>query len=257
MKQWFKKNKWKVLLPLLAAAVLAAAFWYGSSAPGARGWQPSEPDTAPATQENSEITEPSATAGRPSEKTEPAGENTDSTEGQPSGVPDDATEPPSSSEEEGNLSSHEPSEPSESQASTTDENVSLSCTVSITCASILDNMELCDPEKLPLVPADGVILASTAVTFSEGESVFDVLRRVCREYGIHMESTWTPLYNSAYIEGIANLYEFDVGSGSGWVYKVNGWFPNYGCSSYLLQDGDNVCWVYTCNYGKDIGGAVN
>lgn len=118
-------------------------------------------------------------------------------------------------------------------------------------------MELCDPEKLPLVPADGVILASTAVTFSEGESVFDVLRRVCREYGIHMESTWTPLYNSAYIEGIANLYEFDVGSGSGWVYKVNGWFPNYGCSSYLLQDGDNVCWVYTCNYGKDIGGAVS
>ena len=201
MKQWFKKNKWKVLLPLLAAAVLAAAFWYGSSAPGARGWQPSEPDTAPATQENSEITEPSATAGRPSEKTEPAGENT--------------------------------------------------------WASILDNMELCDPEKLPLVPADGVILASTAVTFSEGESVFDVLRRVCREYGIHMESTWTPLYNSAYIEGIANLYEFDVGSGSGWVYKVNGWFPNYGCSSYLLQDGDNVCWVYTCNYGKDIGGAVS
>ena len=257
MKQWFKKNKWKVLLPLLAAAVLAAAFWYGSSAPGARGWQPSEQDIAPETQEISEITEPSATAGGPSEITEPAGENTDITEGQPSGVADDATEPPSSSQEEGNRTSHEPSEPSESQASTTDENVSLSCTVSITCASILDNMELCDPEKLPLVPADGVILAPTAVTFSEGESVFDVLRRVCREYGIHMESTWTPLYNSAYIEGIANLYEFDVGSGSGGLYKVNGWFPNYGCSSYLLQDGDNVCWVYTCNYGKDIGGAVN
>ena len=92
MKQWFKKNKWKVLLPLLAAAVLAAAFWYGSSAPGARGWQPSEQDIAPETQENSEITEPSATAGGPSEIMEPAGENTDSTEGQPSGVADDVTE---------------------------------------------------------------------------------------------------------------------------------------------------------------------
>ena len=37
------------------------------------------------------------------------------------------------------------------------------------------------------------------------------------------------------------------------MYKVNGWFPNYGCSRYQLQDGDTVCWVYTCDLGSDVG----
>lgn len=53
-----------------------------------------------------------------------------------------------------------------------------------------------------------------------------------------MESKWTPLYESAYIQGIHNLYEFDVGSGSGWMYSVNDWYPNYGCSCYTVQPGD-------------------
>ena len=57
-----------------------------------------------------------------------------------------------------------------------------------------------------------------------------------------------------YIEGINNLYEFDVGNTSGWMYKVNGWFPNYGCSRYQLQNGDVIEWVYTCDLGDDVGG---
>jgi len=69
-----------------------------------------------------------------------------------------------------------------------------------------------------------------------------------------MEFEDTPMYNSAYIESINNLYEFDVGELSGWVYEVNGWFPNYGCSRYQLLDGDVVRWLYTCDLGKDVGG---
>ena len=110
--------------------------------------------------------------------------------------------------------------------------------------------------KKPLVPADGVILPSTTVTFSEGESVFDVLQRVCQDNKIHMESVWTPMYNSAYVEGIHNLYEFDVGSLSGWMYSVNGWFPNYGCSRYQVKDGDVVEWRYTCDLGYDLGSGM-
>lgn len=68
-----------------------------------------------------------------------------------------------------------------------------------------------------------------------------------------MESSFTPAYNSAYVEGINNLYEFDCGQLSGWMYNVNGWFPNYGCSKYTVQDGDVINWVYTCNLGKDVG----
>lgn len=134
-----------------------------------------------------------------------------------------------------------------------DTDTSLTCTISISCATILDNMDLCAENKRPLVPSDGVILPTTSVTFSEGESVYDVLQSVCRSYNIHMESSWTPMYNSAYIEGINNLYEFDVGEKSGWMYKVNGWFPNYGCSRYQVQNGDTICFVYTCDLGADVG----
>lgn len=128
------------------------------------------------------------------------------------------------------------------------------CTFSIECSTILNNLNRLDPEKLEMVPSGGVILSKTTVTFYEGESIFDVLQRLCKEKGIHLESSWTPIYNSAYIEGIHNLYEFDCGALSGWMYKVNGWYPNYGCSRYQLKDGDVVEWRYTCDLGNDIGG---
>ena len=130
----------------------------------------------------------------------------------------------------------------------------LTCTISISCSTILSNMDQCKEPKKEYVPDNGVILSTTTVTFTEGESVFDVLQRVCCDNGIQMEASRSPKYNSAYVEGIANLYEFDVGEGSGWMYKVNGWFPNYGCSGYTLSQGDVICWVYTCNLGDDVGG---
>lgn len=71
--------------------------------------------------------------------------------------------------------------------------------------------------------------------------------------GIPMEFSYTPLYRSAYIEGIGQFYEFDCGELSGWMYRVNGEFPNYGCSLYELKAGDKVEWVYTCDLGKDVG----
>lgn len=128
------------------------------------------------------------------------------------------------------------------------------CTISIRCDSILENISWLDPEKVELVPEDGVILATKTVTFYEGESVFNVLLRECKKNKIHMEFANTPIYNSAYIEGIHNLYEFDCGELSGWMYKVNDWFPNYGCSRYQLKQGDKVEWVYTCDLGVDVGG---
>ena len=145
--------------------------------------------------------------------------------------------------------------PTEPEDTTVDTSKQHTCTISITCKTILDNMDKVKESKKSIVPSNGVILGTTTVTFSEGESVFDVLQRVCRERGIHMDSNFTPMYNSAYVKGIANLYEFDVGSQSGWMYKVNGWFPNYGCSRYTVQQGDEICWMYTCvGLGEDIGG---
>ncbi len=128
----------------------------------------------------------------------------------------------------------------------------MTCTLSIRCDTLLNNLDYLDEAKWTLVPNDGVILAEKEVTFYEGESVFNVLLRETRRNGIHMEYVSAPIYNSAYIEGIHNLYEFDCGELSGWMYSVNGWFPNYGCSRYALKEGDRIEWVYTCALGKDV-----
>lgn len=118
------------------------------------------------------------------------------------------------------------------------------CTLSISCAAVLDCMDQLEPEKAESIPSDGAILPPTTVTFTEGETAFQLLQRYCREAGIQMEFAETPAYDSVYIEGIANLYNADCGELSGWTYQVNGESPNYGADQAVLQDGDTVTWEY-------------
>lgn len=139
-----------------------------------------------------------------------------------------------------------PAEPEKAEVTTNE----LTCTLSIRC----DNAVGKGDEKAVAIPDDGVIFAEQTVVFYEGESVFNVLVREMKKNKIHLEFVNTPIYNSAYIEGINNLYEYDCGELSGWMYKVNGWYPNYGCSRYELKNGDKIEWVYTCDLGKDVGG---
>ena len=129
------------------------------------------------------------------------------------------------------------------------------CTVTIVCDTVLDNLGSLDEEKAPYVPKDAVILPKTQVSFTEGDTVFDVLQKVCTAADIQLEYSWTPIYDSSCIEGINHLYEFDCGKESGWMYKVNDWFPNYGCSACKVENGDDIVWCYTCKgFGKDVGG---
>ena len=128
------------------------------------------------------------------------------------------------------------------------------CTITIVCDTILDNLDNLEEEKAPYVPKDAVILPKTQVSFTEGDTVFEVLQKVCAAAELQIEYSWTPMYNSYYIEGINHLYEFDCGNESGWMYKVNEWFPNYGCSAYTLKNGDDIVWCYSCNgLGADVG----
>lgn len=127
------------------------------------------------------------------------------------------------------------------------------CTLSVDCLTILDNMDKFNKDKLSVLPEDGIIYKERKVIFYEGETVFDVLNREMKKNRIHMEFEKTPMYNSNYIEGIGNIYEFDCGELSGWTYSVNGWYPNYGCSRYKLSDGDKIQWRYTCDLGRDVG----
>lgn len=130
----------------------------------------------------------------------------------------------------------------------------LKCTVLVECTSVFSNLSKLEPGIIDTIPSDGVIVEQTETTFSEGESVFDVIKRLCTENRIHFEFEYVPLYNSSYVTAFNNLYEFDCGSLSGWLYSVNGWFPNYGSSCYELKNNDVIEWRYTCDLGKDVNG---
>ena len=128
------------------------------------------------------------------------------------------------------------------------------CTITIVCSTVLDNIDTVNKEKIPFIPKDGTILPQTQVSFSEGDTVFDVLQKVCQAADLQLEYSYTPIYKSCYIEGINHLYEFDCGPESGWMYKVNEHSPNYGCSAYKLENGDDIVWCYTCTgLGADVG----
>ncbi|MDE6189548.1 MAG: DUF4430 domain-containing protein [Clostridia bacterium] len=129
--------------------------------------------------------------------------------------------------------------------------------LSIECSTILNNWNDLDPalryEKY--VPSSGFILEQTEYVLRKGDTVYDILSRAVRYNKIQMEYQGANLsaYGSVYIRGINYLYEFSCGPLSGWMYTVNGVFPNYGCSKYELKDGDVIAWVYTCDLGRDVG----
>lgn len=63
-----------------------------------------------------------------------------------------------------------------------------------------------------------------------------------------------------YISEIEGLSEFDGGFMSGWMGTLNDWFTNQGFGAYTVADGtleagDEICVMYTCEYGGDIGGS--
>lgn len=258
----WKKYKKPILAGVVILAVLAAAFFLGGRPEkGASNDPAGEPQAGVQDPALSGDEVPSDAPADPvtPDTPDPSGEETPETPDAPE-TPE-TPDTPASGENNGSgtqdpyhtdpvpAGKPQPVEPQDQETGG-----SITVTVSISCATILDNMDLCDADKKELVPEDGWILKPVSVEAQEGESAFSLLQRVCRDNKIHMEFSMTPIYNSAYIEGIANLYEFDVGNESGWMFRVNDWFPNYGCSRYVLKDGDTVEWVYTCDLGKDVGG---
>ncbi len=62
--------------------------------------------------------------------------------------------------------------------------------------------------------------------------------------------------NGTYVTSIGGLAQFDHGSESGWMYRVNGTFGSVSAASYSLKANDFVEFLYTRDLGKDIGGYV-
>ncbi len=244
-----KGNKWKVIVPVLAVLALAFAFWYGGGGTE-HGWTVSR-DTPPPTP--TPISTQAAVTTNLPETVTPTETPTPTPSPEPTRSPTPEPTPtgtPTPTPEATPTPTPTPTPPSEEPPAADTVTVSISCATALAC---LDELE---EGTAALVPSDGWLLAPTEVPLLEGETAFDLLERVCRDNQIHMEFSNTPLYDSAYIEGIGNLYEFDCGEQSGWMYSVNGVFPNYGCSQYVLAAGDRVEWAYTLDLGQDIGGSL-
>lgn len=99
----------------------------------------------------------------------------------------------------------------------------------------------------------GYVLGPTKVEIQPGDNVWEVSKREMDKQGISYDFKWYDMYGSVYVQSIAGDGEFDHGSGSGWMYNVNGNYPNYGASKYVLSDGDVIQWRYTTNLGADLG----
>lgn len=138
--------------------------------------------------------------------------------------------------------------------SPTDEKKNI-CSLSVVCNTALKSNKLSDSLRESL-PESGVILNEQNVAFTPGDSAFDILRKITREKNIHFEFSKTPMYDSCYIEGIANLYEFDCGDLSGWLFSVNGEFQSVASSEIKINNGDKIEFVYTCDLGRDVGAYI-
>lgn len=133
--------------------------------------------------------------------------------------------------------------------------------LTIEATTLLDNWDELDQElqKEKYVPKDGMILKKTEYVLRESDSVFDVLKRATRHNQIHLvfQGASENAFKSAYIKGINHLYEFSCGNLSGWMYEVNGEFPDHGVSRYELDDGDEIALRYTCDLGRDLDHDIN
>ena len=110
------------------------------------------------------------------------------------------------------------------------------CEFLISCKTVLSHKD--DLQSNYQVPAGGKIFEKK-MKIEEGDTVMDVLKRTGVELDI----------SKGYVAGIDGLYEFDCGKNSGWMYRVNGKFPNYMAGKCTLHDGDKVEWLYTCVRG--------
>ena len=298
MKSFFHNNKTRLILGLVIAAVLTAAFFLDdhvtskkaelpnidtSSAETAGSEDtpntennsntvlpenPSSSEKTPASSDESSeyVSERVSDNGDVSSRSEPVSHNV--TEIDRTAHESEADNSPSSEDDSSEEYGEEESSEPEQNVDDSSQNISVSsfeeyadtehsdekyhCTLMINCANALNSDKLSDDIK-DILPPDGEILRVTDVTFSEGDSAFSLLQRVCRENGIPLEFSLIPVTGGAYIEGINNLYELDCGNLSGWMFSINGEFPSVSCSDIKLCEGDSVAFLYTCDLGEDVG----
>ena len=85
----------------------------------------------------------------------------------------------------------------------------------------------------------GVILAGKEITVDPDSSVFDVLK--ASGFTINASNSFLGTYVSA-IQGVR---EGEAAGKGGWIYSINGEFPNLSASKVTVKNGDVVFFHYT------------
>ena len=96
----------------------------------------------------------------------------------------------------------------------------------------------------------GNIVNESSLSFTKGDTVFDVLKRTLESKNISMDYEGSG--GTTYVQAIDGEREFDRPQGggkpnySGWKYSVDGTFPNYSCGDKeeTLQGGEKIHWIY-------------
>ncbi|ARJ39655.1 hypothetical protein SporoP8_12690 [Sporosarcina ureae] len=97
----------------------------------------------------------------------------------------------------------------------------------------------------------GDIISPKQLEIESGDTAFTVLQREVESGSIPFK--FTGVGPTLYVKSINNVAEFDGGPLSGWMYSVNGEFPQYSAGIYELKKDDILRWQYTTNLGADLG----
>lgn len=137
----------------------------------------------------------------------------------------------------------QPETPSAAQASSVPpepepEPETITVTISVLCDLAVGNPSL-NPGVS--VPADGVMVSGLSLSLTPGQTAYDALKQT----GLALDYSGSPSRKNVYLRGIGGLYEKDCGPASGWVFSLNGGYPNTSCSNVTLNDGDVVVFQFT------------
>lgn len=236
--------KIKRKLSLALAVILIISIFAGCSA------QKAETDS---TKDDTTITQ---TVSAETEQTSQKGNESETTDKQVENTTDKTTESNSASSASKEKEKEKTTSKSSGAAKTTQkkttqatakttkkpESTVSTCTLTIECTAVLDNMSSLKAGHEKYIPDDGYILSNKKMTVSKGDTVYDVLKEACSENGIRLTASNSTF--GIYVSGINNIDEKDCGKNSGWTYWVNGNMPMVTCGKYTVNNGDEIKFSY-------------
>ena len=110
----------------------------------------------------------------------------------------------------------------------------------------------------------GTIYAQSAVDIFAGDTVATVTKRFVEDVKGATANIVDTSWGTKYLASIANVTtdsgkkiasfgEFDAGSWSGWMYKVNNRFSDDSIDMVAVEADDVIAWVFSCQAGPDVG----